>query len=147
MAENIKLTKKVLNRIVFILSIIGVIIAVYVLYGFIKKTSIVCVNEGCEIVRKSPYSYPLGIPVPLVGLIGYFVLMILTFARSVSQDLKLLKAILAIAVFGVLFVGWFTYTEIFYIKAVCTWCAISALNMLIIFIIGLKMYQLERRTK
>ncbi|OGG22760.1 hypothetical protein A3B48_03105 [Candidatus Gottesmanbacteria bacterium RIFCSPLOWO2_01_FULL_40_10] len=147
MAENIKLTKKVLNRTVFILSIIGVIIAVYVLYGFIKKTSIVCVNEGCEIVRKSPYSYPLGIPVPLVGLIGYFVLMILTFARSVSQDLKLLKAILAIAVFGVLFVGWFTYTEIFYIKAVCTWCAISALNMLIIFIIGLKMYQLERRTK
>ena len=134
---------------IFTLSLLGLIVSAFLAFEYIQTGPIVCpiTGTGCEIVRKSPYSYPLGIPVPLVGLIGYFVLMILTFARSVSQDLKLLKAILAIAVFGVLFVGWFTYTEIFYIKAVCTWCAISALNMLIIFIIGLKMYQLERRTK
>ena len=37
---------------------------------------------------------------------------------------SLLKSILGIAIFGVLFVSWFTYTEVFIIKAICTWCAI-----------------------
>jgi len=133
------------NRLIFLLSIMGVIMAVYVFQSFIRQSPIVCVNTGCETVRKSQYSYPFGIPVPFFGLVGYSLMAILAYMRTTSPEKLPLKAILGIATFGVLFVSWFTYTELFIIKAVCTWCAVSAVNMLIIFSLALKSYQLSRK--
>lgn len=138
---------KKLNRVIFILSIIGVVMAIYVLQSFLRQSPIVCVNQGCELVRKSHYSYPFGIPVPAFGLIGYSLLVIFTFLRTTSQDKRLLYPILGISIFGILFVTWFTYTELFIIKAICTWCAISAVNMYIIFFLTLKIFKLESKKK
>lgn len=123
------------NRIIFILSILGLIIAVYVFQSFLRKTSIVCINTGCETVRNSPFSYIFGIPVPGVGLAGYSFLAILSFLRTMSPDKRFLYGMLGISTFGVVFVSWFTYTEIFIIEAICTWCAVSAANMLVIFLL------------
>lgn len=122
------------NRMIFILSLVGIGIATYVLQSFLRDAPIVCINTGCELVRKSPASRLFGIPVPGYGLVGYSMLATLAFLRTTSNTLneKLLPWIVGIATGGVLFVGWFTYTELFLIKAVCTWCAISAVNMLII---------------
>lgn len=137
------------NRAIFILSIIGVLLAAYVFQSFVRKSPIVCINSGCEIVRQSPYSYILGIPVPGVGLVGYSLLALFAFLRTVPSAKKnsevFLKGILAISIFGVFFVSWFTYMEFFVIRGVCTWCAVSAVNMLIIFLLSRKMYFLERR--
>lgn len=138
---------KKLNRVIFILSIIGVVMAIYVLQSFLRQSKIVCVNQGCELVRKSIYSYPLGIPVPAFGLIGYSLLVLFTFLRTTSKDKRLLYPVLGISVFGILFVTWFTYTELFIIKAICTWCAVSAVNMYIIFFLTLKILKLESKKK
>lgn len=126
------------NRIIFVLSLVGIVIAVYVLQSFLRQSSIICVNQGCELVRKSPLSYPFGIPVPTFGLIGYTFLAILSFLRTSTDKKIYLKIMLGIALFGVSFVSWFTYTEVFTIKALCTWCAISAVNMVIIFLLLVK---------
>lgn len=136
---------KTLNRIVFILAIAGIVIAIYVLQSFIRQAPIVCVNSGCELVRKNPASYLFGIPVPAFGLVGYSILAFLAFLRTASTNKSLLKIMTYIAGGGVLFVAWFTYTELFIIHAVCTWCAISAANMLIIFILAFRSYTLEKR--
>lgn len=128
------------NRIIFLLSVVGLLIAIYVFQSFIRQSPIVCVNTGCEEVRKNPASYIYGIPVPGFGLVGYLLLGILSFGRTVSDNKKLLSWILGISLFGVLFVLWFTYTELFIIKAVCTWCAISTVNMLAIHAVALKSY-------
>lgn len=135
------------NRIIFVLAIIGVLIAIYVFQSFIRKTSIVCVNSGCELVRKNPASYLWGIPVPAVGLVGYSLLAILSFLRTTQANSEslLLKVMFYISLFGVGFVGWFTYTELFVIRAVCTWCAISAVNMTVIFLLTLKSVTLTNR--
>lgn len=131
------------NRAIFFLSLLGIAMAIYVLQGFIRQAPIVCVNTGCETVRKSASSYILGIPVPAFGLVGYSLLALLTFLRTTSKrsEKKLLPWILGIAGGGVAFVAWFTYTEIFVIKAICTWCAISAINMVIIFILSSMSYK------
>ena len=131
----------VYNRIVFVFSLIGLVIAAYVTQSFLRQTSIVCLNSGCEIVRKSPMSYPLGIPVPAVGLAGYAFLSVLAFLRTTSSKRNLMPLILGMSAFGVVFVSWFTYTELFVIKAICTWCAVSAVNMLVIFSLSLLMYR------
>lgn len=129
-----------INRIIFVLSVIGMVIAIYVTQSFLRKTGIVCVNSGCELVRKSPASYLFGsIPVPSVGLLGYAGLAILAFLKTVKEKAWIWKAMMGISLFGVGFVSWFTYTEIFVIKGMCTWCAISALNMYAILFLVLSM--------
>lgn len=122
------------NRMIFILSLLGIAIAAYVTQSFLRQAPIVCINTGCEIVRKSPYSNLFGIPVPGYGLVGYSILALLSFLRTTSKKLtnQLLPWIVGIATGGVAFVGWFTYTELFIIRGVCTWCAVSAVNMVTI---------------
>jgi len=136
-----------LNRIIFVLAIIGILIAVYVTQSFLRKVGIICVSSGCELVRKNPASYLWGIPVPAVGLVGYSIIAILAFFRTTIYDQRskiFLKGILGMTAFGVVFTSWFTYTELFVIKGVCTWCAISTVNMFVLFGLALKSYQLEK---
>jgi len=131
-----------LNRMIFILSLAGLVMGIYVLQSFLRQSSIVCLTgSGCEIVRKSPISYPFGIPVPAFGVAGYALLAIFSFLRTSREDAGLLKGMLGIAIFGIGFVTWFTAMEIFVIKGICMWCAISAVNMYIIF--GLITYSLR----
>lgn len=135
-----------LNRAIFLLSIAGILIAIYVLQGFIRQAPIVCVNTGCELVRKSPASYLFGIlPVPAVGLVGYSILAICSFLRTTNPSKKawetITRIMLGMGAFGVAFVAWFTYTELFVIRGVCTWCAISAVNMVVVFALTVKSWQ------
>lgn len=131
------------NRVIFVLSLLGIIMAVYVLQSFLRQSSIVCVTGGgCEAVRKNPASWPFGIPVPAVGLVGYTILTVCAFLRTLKLNTRALQLVtrimLGMATFGVLFVTWFTYTELFVIKGVCTWCAVSTVNMYVIFVLLLK---------
>lgn len=126
------------NRIIFVLSFVGLLMAIYVLQSFLRQSSIVCLTGGgCELVRKNPVSWPLGIPVPAYGLVGYLGLTVLAFLKTMQQSAEKIKLInrmmMGIAIFGVCFVSWFTLMEIFVIKGICTWCAISAVNMYVIF--------------
>lgn len=139
------MTSKKLNRIIFILAVIGILIAIYVTQSWLRKTGIVCYTGGCDVVRKSPYSYPFGIPVSAVGLVGYTVISILAFLRTTNKNINLLKGILGMAGFGVVFTLWFTYTEVFLIKGICMWCAISTVNMFVLFFLSLKSYTLEKK--
>jgi len=134
-----------LNRIIFVLSIVGILIATYVTQSFLRKVGIICVTGGCELVRKSPASYLWGIPVPSVGLVGYSVIAILAFLRTTNPAKGLLYGILGMTTFGIVFTSWFTYTEIFVIKGICTWCAISTVNMFVLFSLAVKSYIVEKK--
>lgn len=135
----------ILNRIMFVLAIAGIIMAVYVTQSFLRQVGIVCVTSGCELVRKNPASYLWGVPVPAVGLVGYSIIAILAFLRTSNPAKGLLKGILGMTAFGVAFTTWFTYTELFVIKGVCMWCAISTVNMFVLFGIAVKSYLLETK--
>lgn len=136
-----------LNRIIFILALLGVVIAIYVLQSFVRQAPIVCLNSGCELVRKHPASYLWGVPVPAFGLVGYSIIAVLAFLRTTLPLTKARQALgwmLGIATGGLLFVVWFTYTELFVIHAICTWCAVSAVNMAAVFSLTLKSYTLKQ---
>jgi uncharacterized membrane protein len=129
------LHKRGINRIVFTLSILGIMMAIYVLQSFLKQAPIVCISSGCEIVRKHPASYPWGIPVPAFGLVGYSILFICAFLRTLHLKRyvhhALTNTMIAVSIFGTGFVSWFTYIEITVIKGICMWCAISGINMVV----------------
>lgn len=139
---------KFCNRMIFILSLAGFIMGSYVLQSFLRRTGIVCLaGGGCEAVRKSAFSYPFGIPVPAVGVAGYTFLAALAFLRTLKHDAQLLWWIFGMALFGICFVTWFTYTEIFLIKGVCTWCVVSAVNMFIIFGLTVKSLLMQKKIR
>jgi uncharacterized membrane protein len=133
------------NRYIFILSLLGVIVSSYVLQGFLRGKAIVCVNTGCELVRKNPASYILGIPVPAFGFAGYICLTILAFFRTIKEKKWQLPLMLGITIFGVLFITWFTLTEIFVIHGMCTWCGVSGIIMFAVFALTLKSFLLSKK--
>ncbi len=122
-----------LRLLVLTLSSIGIILSVYLTYTHITldETSFCLTGGGCDIIKSSAFSRIYGVPVPVLGLIGYLIIWILTLLRF---DRSKIKLIYFISVVGLSFSIYLTYIEFFILKAVCSFCIISAIVMLSIFI-------------
>ena len=78
---------------------------------------------NCDVVNRSQYSVIVGIPVALIGIVGYAALFGLsTFSRSNHETPTLL---LAAAVPGLAFALYLTYVEGFILSAWCILCLSS----------------------
>ncbi len=80
--------EKVLNRAIFVLSILGLTVSAYLAYEYSLSGPVNCPIDGggCEIVRKSSYSSLLGIQLPYFGILFYLVLAFLSV--FLTQDRK-----------------------------------------------------------
>ena len=124
------------RRAVAVLSLVGIGIAGYltwVHYGHIK---LVCVSGGggCEKVQASSYSELAGVPVAVLGLLGYVGIFVATVFLPAEAG-KLVGAFLALA--GVGFSMYLTWAELFRIHAICQWCVASATIMTALMILTL----------
>ena len=139
-------TQILLNRAIFFLALVGFAISTYLFYTYIQEKPIVCLNTGCEVVRDSPYSYVLGIPLPAFGLAMYFVVLVISFLKTTldkKEHLRLAKKLIFISsAIGFLSSAYLTYLEAFVIKAYCIWCIASAVVVTLIFIFSA--YELRR---
>lgn len=115
------------NRLIFILSLLGLGVSSFLFYEYSIAGSIICpTGGGCDIVRASPYSSFLGVSIPILGMAFYLVMAIFAVVRSqVFSRKRLFYLQLLIAVAGVGFGIYLTLLEIFVIKAICFWCALS----------------------
>ncbi len=141
------MSSKLINRIIFLLAIIGMCVAAYVAYTWLTKSPIVCISGGCEIVRKNELAWPFGIPFPLFGLVGYAFIAFMSFLKTVREksEKTINKIIFGFTCFGVGLVSYFTFLETYIIKGYCMWCVISTIIMLILFFLALK--QLKHQSK
>lgn len=131
------MTKKTsLWKISLILSLIGIILASYLFYSFLAPNppGLCDINAtiNCKAVTKGVLATIFGIPVSLVGLIGYILILY-------SSLLKLKKLHLFMTGFGMIFCLRLTFLEIFVEKVYCPICLACQLIMLILFIISLKL--------
>lgn len=125
--------RPVYNRIVFVLSLLGAIVAGALWYWHAHPVDIPCgASGGCETVAQSPYAeFPTGsgIPVALYGALGYIALAALSFLRtlpgSAGRDRLLLGLIILGSTLGTLFSLRLTYLELYVIHAICRWCMTS----------------------
>src|SRR6266576_6699547 len=99
-----------------------------------SKTSYCDFGESfnCDIVNRSIYSTVSGIPVAVIGIVGYLGLMLLaTYYRNKAET----PAILALASVGGLgFALYLTYIEGFVLAA---WCVLCLSSLALIFSISL----------
>jgi uncharacterized membrane protein len=109
-----------------ILAVAGLGVGGYLTYVHYAGLEPVCAaSGGCEKVQSSTYAQLAGVPVALLGLLGYAAILATTFVRG--ETARLAGAGLALA--GAGFSAYLTHLELFEIHAICQWCVASALLM------------------
>jgi uncharacterized membrane protein len=115
-----------MRRASIAVGIAGLGIAAYLTVVHYAGGEPVCaIAHGCATVQKSTYAELLGVPVALLGLLGY-VGILAALARDGEQG-RTAAAFLSLAGFG--FSVWLTYVEVARLDAICIWCVASAICM------------------
>jgi uncharacterized membrane protein len=115
-----------IRRAIAGLALLGAAIAGYLSYVHYADLAPICLSSGgCETVQSSRYAELAGVPVALLGLIGYVTILALWLVRG--ELARLASALTALIGFG--FSGYLTYRELFTIDAICLWCVASAVLM------------------
>lgn len=125
------MSDRVVHRVLLVLTLIGIGIAGYLTYIHYRGFDPICaVGHGCEKVQNSEWAKLAGVPVPLIGLLGYVgIFGSLLFRGELAR-----LATAGMAYVGFAFSMYLTYREIFTIEAICQWCVGSAVVMTLIAI-------------
>ncbi len=135
MSSTDKTKSKYMKPAVLILSVIGFLLSVYLTYLHYAEGQTAFCSQGsdCDVVRQSGYSSMLGIPVALLGAVGYALIFWFSFVSISKRTGWLLLYTISLA--GFVFSLYLTYIELFVIKAICPYCVVSAIIMTAIFVI------------
>jgi uncharacterized membrane protein len=115
-----------------VLALIGLAVAAYLTYVHYEGIEPACGLGGdCEKVQTSAWSELAGIPVALLGLLGYAAILGSLFVRGEAGLVA--GAVLSLAGFG--FSAYLTYRELFSIDAICPWCVSSAVLLTLLAIV------------
>jgi uncharacterized membrane protein len=134
--------RKHIAFIVCVLAFVGVVISGV---SLAHKESFVsgafCTFGGsfnCDIVNRGPFSEIYGIPVALIGVIGYGLLTLAAFFQiRQPSDRRLSMFLLLASVGGLVFSGYLTSLEAYVLRAWCVLCLISQTLILSIFFLTL----------
>lgn len=112
------------------LALLGIAIAGYLTWVHYAGLKPVCLSGGggCEKVQSSSYADVAGIPVAVLGLIGYVGILGSLWLRGE----KGLTLGVLLTLIGLGFSAYLTYRELFTIDAICQWCVASAMVMTIL---------------
>jgi uncharacterized membrane protein len=116
-----------LRLAVAVLALAGLAVAAYLTYVHYAGLKPFCAGGGggCERVQSSSYAELAGVPVALLGTVGYA--LILASLALPGELGRSAGALLALVGFG--FSAYLTWVELFQIDAICQWCVASAVLM------------------
>lgn len=116
-----------------LITVAGLGVALYLAYIESTHTEAVCGTLGnCNTVQGSDYAYVLGIPIGVLGIVGYGGILLAWIGGQVLHYDFAEKALIVMILFGALFSTYLTFLEPFVIGATCAWCLMSALTMLML---------------
>ena len=131
--------------VVAALALAGIFLATYLLLyklGYIGELT--CSVGSCETVNTSKWAKFLGVPVAAWGVawyVGTFALAMAGTGERYAASERFSMLLVAVAASGLVFSAYLTGLELFVIKAICQWCVVSAIIVLIIFVISLLDYR------
>ena len=101
-----------------LLSLAGAGIAAYLVYTRYSGVAIFCSTGGCETVQSSKYAVVAGVPVAILGLVGYAAILLTALVPGPTS-----AAIgVALSAIGVAFSAYLLYAQLGPIGAICQWC-------------------------
>lgn len=129
---------QMLRRAGIVLSLIGLLVALYLVYIKFDPASTLCLaSGGCEKVNTSMYSEVRGIPVAALGALAYVILLGIFLFETRFALLEEYGPVVAfgLALAGVLYSAYLTYLEVVVIKSICPYCVTSAVVMTLILVV------------
>jgi uncharacterized membrane protein len=126
------MTDRRVRGAIFALALVGLCVAAYLTYVHYEDIKPVCGLGGdCQKVQTSQWSKVGGVPVALLGLIGYALILASLFVPGEAG--RVAGAFLALI--GFAFSAYLTYRELFSIDAICPWCVVSACLMTLLAVL------------
>lgn len=129
---------KRLRQVTIGLTVLGLLVSIYMTIYKVTSNESMCIGSGgCSIVNASRYSEVNGIPVAVVGVLGYLSILAIFYLETKpgffqeNGDMLLF----GITLVGFLFTVWLVYVEVALIKAYCPFCITSQIAMTLIFIL------------
>ncbi len=124
-----------------VLCVLGILVAGYMTWAELTDNETVCVDTGsidCAAVQDSAYATTLGIPIALLGLLGYTAIL---GVLVLEDQLEVFAAygrtlVVGFALFGVIFQTYLTYIEAAVLEKWCQWCVTSYIIITALLIIG-----------
>jgi uncharacterized membrane protein len=123
-----------------IAAVAGALISSYMTIFRVFKVESMCLgNGGCSTVNASPYSEIYGIPVAVVGLLGYLAIIASLLLENYIEFFKENGPLLefGMGLVGVVYSAYLTYLEFYVIHAICPFCVSSAIAISLCFIFAL----------
>jgi uncharacterized membrane protein len=122
--------------ILVVLDVIGLAIASYLSVVELGGGVPVCGPlKGCETVATSEYAWVGPFPVAVYGVMLSVVLLTLAFAWIRSDNPVLLDLHAGLSLVGVIFEVYFLTLQMFVIQAVCIWCTLYGLSLVLRFVV------------
>jgi uncharacterized membrane protein len=115
-----------------VLAVVGLGWASYLTYVHYSGAAPVCSIKGnpCSQVQKSAYSELAGVPVALIGAIGYLLILCSLLVLREDEQARFVTMALTLGGFG--FSVYLTYREVFTLHKICEDCVASAVIMTIL---------------
>ena len=121
-----------LEHFLFVVIIAGMVLSGYALWQHTRPGPVFCdLSEriSCKKVNQGPWSEIGGVPVALIGFVGYTLLLGLLVFKPRAWHLLLAVG----AAIGLGFTVWLVYLEIAIIQAICLLCVGSAMVITSVF--------------
>jgi uncharacterized membrane protein len=128
------MTERRLRTAQIVLALVGLASASWLTYTKYEHAD-QCGFSGCEVVQKSPWSELYGIPVSLLGMIGYVGILALLFLPRQRNELVRLALVVTTGI-GFLFSMFLMYRAYITLEAFCPFCTVSAIVMTLLAIIS-----------
>lgn len=114
------------------LAVVGLGVSLYLAYEKLSGGLPVCGPlHGCQDVAQSKYSEIGGVPVAVFGALFSIVVLALALVWWRRGDRRAVLVMYGLGLFGILFVVYLTYLELFVIHAVCVWCVTFAITVIL----------------
>ena len=131
---------KWLYRASVALVVIGLLVSIYMTIYKVSGNEGMCLGSGdCSTVNASRFSEVNGIPVAVIGIIGYVAILAahLLEDRNAFFRQNAILLIFGMSLTGFLFTVWLVYVELALLNAICPFCVTSQIAMTLIFIIAI----------
>ena len=131
--------------IVAALALAGIFLALYLLlYKLGMIGALTCSVGSCETVNTSKWATLLGIPVAGWGVAWYlatFALALVSIQARFADSSAISLVMVLMTASGLIFSAYLTYLELFVIYAICQWCVVSAILVLVMFVLAVLDYR------
>lgn len=130
---------KMTLRISVTLALIGLADSIYLTWIKLANATASCAGIGdCESVNSSKYAEFAGIPIALFGAGAYLAIILFLLIEDRNKFWKDTAPLIVfgISLTGVLYSAYLTYVEVAILHAICPYCVLSAVVIIVLLVIS-----------